>query len=101
MRTGLIISDGGTTLATHRAKAGGRPFINLSPEPVSNTVASVSEDGLVLGGITLMAFAPAVAFFFFLGVVILAIVLVAKFRGLFQAAFRKIRGGKSEEANPV
>jgi hypothetical protein len=92
---------GGTTLATHMAKAGGRLFINLSPEPVSNTVASVSEDGLVLGGIALMAFAPAVAFFFFLGVVILAVILVTKFRSLLIAAFRRLRQGKNEEKRPA
>ena len=31
---------GGTTLTTHFAKAGGRLFLNLSPEPVSNIAAS-------------------------------------------------------------
>ena len=89
---------GGATLTTHMAKAGGRLFINLSPEPVSNAVASTSEDGLVLGGFTLMAFAPALAFFFFLAVVIVAVILVTKFRELLVAAFRRIRQRKELEA---
>ena len=35
---------GGATLSTHMAKAGSRALINLSPEPISNAVASVGED---------------------------------------------------------
>lgn len=43
---------GGTiTAGTHFAKAGGRAAINTSPEPVSNWVASFTEDAMVLGGI--------------------------------------------------
>lgn len=43
---------GGTiTAGTHFAKAGGRAAINTSPEPVSNWIASFTEDAMVLGGI--------------------------------------------------
>lgn len=70
--------SGGASLTTHNLKAGGRLLINLSPEPVSNTVASVTEDGLVLGGLGLMAIAPVVGFFVFLAVSILAVVLTTK-----------------------
>lgn len=80
--------SGGATLATHSLKAGGRFLINLSPEPVSNAVASVNEDGLVLGGLGLMAVAPAVGFFVFLAVCILAVVITTKL-------WKKIRVGVS------
>lgn len=40
---------GGTALASHLVKAGGRLAINTSPEPVSNSVASTVEDLTVLG----------------------------------------------------
>lgn len=40
---------GGTALLAHLAKAGGRLAINTSPEPVSNVLASVTEDVAVLG----------------------------------------------------
>lgn len=40
---------GGTALLSHLVKAGGRLAINSSPEPVTNIVASVSEDVAVLG----------------------------------------------------
>lgn len=43
---------GGTiTAGTHFAKAGGRAAINTSPEPLSNWIASFTEDAMVLGGI--------------------------------------------------
>ncbi len=61
---------GTAALSTHGTKSGVRAFLNLSPEPVSNTTASVAEDGMVLGGLGLIALAPAVAFFVFLLVVI-------------------------------
>jgi len=40
---------GGTALASHLVKAGGRLAINASPEPVSNILASLGEDVAVLG----------------------------------------------------
>lgn len=40
---------GGTALLSHLVKAGGRLAINASPEPVTNVVASVTEDFVVLG----------------------------------------------------
>lgn len=62
---------GTAALSTHGVKAGLRAFLNLSPEPVSNSVASITEDGLVLGGLGLIGLSPAIAFFLFIGVVIL------------------------------
>lgn len=50
---------GGTLAGTaHIAKAGTRALINLSPEPISNWIASSTEDGLVFGGLALAFFAP-------------------------------------------
>ncbi len=43
------VVGGGTALASHLVKAGSRLAINASPEPVSNIVASVVEDFVVLG----------------------------------------------------
>ncbi|MBK1830879.1 DUF4126 domain-containing protein [Verrucomicrobiaceae bacterium R5-34] len=82
---------GGTTLITHASKAGGRLLINMSPEPVSNTVASLGEDGLVLGGLGLMAGAPVVAFFVFLAVVILAVWLSRRTWAVIRKGIRAIR----------
>lgn len=45
----LGVVGGGTALLSHLVKAGGRLAINASPEPVTNVVASVTEDAVVLG----------------------------------------------------
>ena len=66
---------GSSTLATHATKAGTRLLINTSPEPFTNSIASVSEDTLVLGGLGIMALAPAIAFFVFLAIIILIAIL--------------------------
>jgi hypothetical protein len=68
-----VLLSGGTSLITHATKAGSRLLINMSPEPVSNSLASLGEDGLVLGGLSLMAFAPAVSFFVFLAILVLTV----------------------------
>jgi hypothetical protein len=51
---------GSITAGTHLAKAGGRAALNLSPEPLSNWIASFTEDTLVLGGIWVALNYPAV-----------------------------------------
>ncbi|MGI8645445.1 MAG: DUF4126 domain-containing protein [Nocardioides sp.] len=45
----LGVVGGGTALLSHLVKAGSRLAINSSPEPVSNVLASVTEDFAVLG----------------------------------------------------
>ena len=41
------VGAGTTALASHGVKSGLRLGINTSPEPVSNIIASLTEDGLV------------------------------------------------------
>ncbi|MEJ7834175.1 MAG: DUF4126 domain-containing protein [Nocardioides sp.] len=48
------VVGGGTALMSHLVKAGSRLAINASPEPVTNIVASLAEDAVVLA---LVAFA--------------------------------------------
>jgi hypothetical protein len=42
------VVGGGTALASHLVKMGGRLAINSSPEPVTNIAASITEDAVVL-----------------------------------------------------
>jgi hypothetical protein len=44
----LGVVGGGTALLSHLVKAGSRLAINSSPEPVSNVLASLTEDVAVL-----------------------------------------------------
>lgn len=83
--------SGGASLTMHAAKAGVRLLINMSPEPVSNSIASVAEDGLVLGGLTLTALAPVAAFFVFLVVLAIALVIIRKTFGALLAVWRGFR----------
>jgi len=83
---------GGTLAASsHAAKAGGRVLINTSPEPVTNWIASVTEDVLVIGGLWVALHYP-IAFLVGLGVfIVLMIWLLPKiWRGV-RAVFQKIR----------
>jgi hypothetical protein len=76
---------GGAALSTHGTKSGVRAILNLSPEPVSNSVASVAEDGLVLGGLALIGLSPAIALFFFIGIVVLcAVAAVCLWKRIFR-----------------
>ncbi len=83
--------SGGAALTMHGAKAGTRMFLNLSPEPVSNSVASVTEDSLVLGGLTLTALAPVLGFFVFIIVLLIAAVVTRKTFGLFLSGRRRLK----------
>lgn len=52
---------GSLALGSHVAKAGTRLAVNASPEPVSNILLSLFEDGVVLGGLGILAWSPFVA----------------------------------------
>ncbi len=58
----LLATTGGTTaLASHLVKGGLRLAVNTSPEPASNVVVSLVEDGVVAGLVALVLVAPWVA----------------------------------------
>ena len=57
----LGVVGGGTALLSHLVKAGSRLAINSSPEPVSNIVASLTEDVAVLGVVVVAIQHPRVA----------------------------------------
>ncbi len=69
---------GGASLVVHNFKAGTRLVLNASPEPVSNIVASVSEDAAVLAGLGLMYVHPLVAALLFLGFIGASLYLTPK-----------------------
>jgi Domain of unknown function (DUF4126) len=63
---------GGVALTSHLAKSSTRLVANTSPEPVSNIGLSLGEDVVVLGGLGLLVWHPAVA----LGIILLLLVVV-------------------------
>ena len=62
----VALLAGGTSLIAHTAKAATRLASNTSPEPFSNIGLSLGEDAAVLGGLTLVHFAPLLALIIFL-----------------------------------
>ncbi len=57
----VALLSGGIALDSHLTKATARVAINTSPEPVTNSVASVTEDGLVIGVLWLIVKHPIIA----------------------------------------
>jgi hypothetical protein len=55
------LESGGTALASHGVKAGLRLAINASPEPASNIIASLLEDGAVAAVVALALTHPVAA----------------------------------------
>ncbi len=59
LQTLAALAGGALAGAAHLTKAGSRALINLSPEPLSNWIASSTEDVLMVVGLTLALFLPA------------------------------------------
>lgn len=68
---------GSLAAAMHVAKSGTRATLNLSPEPFSNWMASLSEDAIVPLGLWL-AFVHPLAFLLVLALTLLAVVLLMR-----------------------
>ena len=52
---------GGATLASHAAKASTRLVVNTSPEPMSNVLISLLENGLMAGAVWIALAHPLAA----------------------------------------
>ncbi len=61
LSTGMLATGAGVALTSHLLKAGSRALLNVSPEPVSNWTASVTEDAAVVGGLALAFAHPWIA----------------------------------------
>ena len=61
MQTLIAFLSGTISLESHLTKATARAVINTSPEPVTNSIASVTEDATVLGTLYLIICHPVVA----------------------------------------
>jgi hypothetical protein len=97
-----LLAGGTLAAASHAAKAGGRVAINASPEPFSNWIVSFFEDVMVLGGLILALFMPAL-FLTLLGAFLLGVVwlLPKLWRGLRRLfGRRRIEGASSRLTAP-
>jgi hypothetical protein len=77
---------------THVAKAGSRAAINVSPEPVSNWLASFTEDGAAFGIVALALTHPVLLL---AGLALFVLILLWLLPKLLRLALAAIRGGFS------
>lgn len=83
IQVAALIVGGSVAATSHAFKAGSRVLINTSPEPFSNWGASLVEDALVIGGVTLAVLQPTVFVVLFILFLALAIWLMPKiWRGI-------------------
>src|SRR5438093_4308166 len=75
---------GGLAFSSHGTKAAIRGVANLSPEPISNWVLSVTEDVIAFVGILLAVFAPV-------AISIVLAIFVIFFLWFFPKVFRAVR----------
>jgi hypothetical protein len=79
-----VLLGGAIGASTHAAKAGTRLVVNVSPEPASNIMVSLAEDGFVVGLVLLLLTHPLLG----LALAFLALVAVLV---VFSLLFRLVR----------
>ena len=83
VQVAALILGGSVAATSHAFKAGSRVLINTSPEPFSNWGASLVEDGLVIGGVTLAVLQPTAFLVLFVLFLLLVVWLMPKiWRGI-------------------
>jgi hypothetical protein len=90
MMIAAALLGGAIAGGTHIAKAGSRAAINVSPEPVSNWVASFTEDGMAFGIVALALSHPLLLF---AGLVLFGLILAWLLPKLLRLAIGAIRKG--------
>jgi Domain of unknown function (DUF4126) len=84
-------ASGTTALVAHSLKAGIRLGINTSPEPVSNVVMSLIEDGLMAAVVALALKEPLIALAFVVVLLAIGIALVLYLRKWIKLALERRR----------
>lgn len=104
LRTAALLLAGTSALAAHGGKATFRALVNTSPEPVSNSVVSVTEDLSVLGLLALVAAFPLVALVVSVVLLVLLVVLIVVVFRWAKRMFGSVRGlfsaSKRQPAHP-
>lgn len=99
--TGALVVGAGVALTSHLLKSGSRALLNTSPEPVSNWTASVTEDVVVVGGLSLAFAHPWLALVLVVGVsVVLALAVWWVWRKL-SRGLRNLMQGPPPMAGPM
>ncbi len=89
------VVGGSSALASHAVKAGARLAINTSPEPFTNSIASVSEDITVLGVVLLSVYHPWIALTVAAVLLVVGIVVLFFAIKLVRRGWRRWKGRES------
>ena len=93
----VALLSGAIAADSHLTKATTRVAINTSPEPVTNSIASITEDGLVIGVLWLIIKHPIIAALCVIGFIIFSIWFLKKMFRFLKRVLRFIFGSKKEE----
>jgi hypothetical protein len=91
VQVAAFLLGGGLALSAHGTKAGARAAINLSPEPASNIVASLTEDVLAVGSILLSVFAPFILFAVIAVFLVISFLMARKILSAMKAMMLRLR----------
>jgi len=97
IRTLAVLLGGTVAASSHLTKAGTRAVANTSPEPFSNWVLSLGEDGLVVGLALLTLSHPLIA----LAVALVLLVLIVLFARLLLRGVRRLFGRRAADAQRI
>jgi len=84
------LAGGGLAFTSHAAKASTRAAVNVSPEPFSNWIVSLAEDGLVFVVLWLVGTHPIAALVLVLLLIALSVTIVWKFSQMVRRLWRKV-----------
>jgi hypothetical protein len=91
VQVAAFLLGGGLALTAHGTKASARAAINLSPEPASNVVMSLTEDVIAVGSVLLSVFAPFILFAVIAVFLIISFLMARKIISAMKAMMSRLR----------
>lgn len=87
-----LLLGGGLALSSHGTKAATRAMLNVSPEPVSNVVASILEDVLAVVSVICSVFLPVLLFLIVGAGLVVSFLVFRRIARFFRQVARSVRG---------
>ena len=87
-----LLLGGGLALSSHGTKAATRAMLNVSPEPVSNWVASIAEDIVAILSVVASVFVPVLIFVIVGAGLVISFLVFRRILRFFRQVARSIRG---------
>jgi len=87
-----LLLGGGLALTSHGTKASTRAMLNVSPEPVSNTIASILEDIIAVVTVVCSMFVPVLVFVIVGAGLVISFLVFKRILRFFRQVAKSIRG---------